>query len=236
MIQLRTVAVLASVLYAATIGSAYAVPVSFTQLTGLTGGSPAQTAVFQADLSGVGFSSLSAISIEDNSGGLGGATGQFSGFDLDAIILSTTDCADAACVAALAGIAAFNYPNALFTPGTQRAPADPKLFGTGPGGNTVDNTVATLGLFDANSTTAIPGADGFISMGDNGRLIFNLTAPVSTTGLFLYIGEVGDNGEVAAGNIRVFDRQIGVPEPATFGLLIVGLAGIGVMRRRRAAI
>jgi hypothetical protein len=67
--------------------SAWAVPVSFTQLTGLTGGSPAETAVFKADLSSLGLGTILSITIRDNSGGLGGATGQFSGFDLDALKL-----------------------------------------------------------------------------------------------------------------------------------------------------
>ena len=68
---------------------AVAAPVTFTKLTGVTGGTLAATAVYQADLSGVGGSILS-ITINDNSAGLGGSPGQFSGFDLDAIILSST--------------------------------------------------------------------------------------------------------------------------------------------------
>jgi len=213
--------------------SAWAVPVSFTQLTGLTGGSPAETAVFKADLSSVGLATILSITIRDNSGGLGGATGQFSGFDLDAVKLSTTDCADAACAAGLAGLAVFDFgAGTHFTPGSQRPPADPKLFGTGPTGNTMDNSVARLGAFDGNSTTAIPGADGFISMGDNGILSFNLTSAASTAGLRLYIGEVGNNGEVAASDIQVSSSRI--PEPATLVLLGLGIAGLAAGRRRHS--
>src|SRR4029077_19578567 len=144
----------------------------------------------------------------------------------DAIKLSTTDCADAACAQALVGLPVFDFAGAgtIFTPGAQRAPADPKLFGTGPGGNTVDNSVATLGDFDADSTTAIPGADGFLSMGDGGILSFNLTSSVSPSGLFLYIGEGGDNGEVAAGNIQVRDTP--APEPATLGLTALAMLAL----------
>lgn len=211
-----------------------AVPVATTKLTGLTGGAPMGTAVYRADLSSVGISDLLSISIEDVSGGFGGATGQFSGFDLDAIILSTTSCATAACAAGLGGgIALFDYSTSgtIFNAGTQRPVADPKLFGTDAGGTNVDNAVATLGAFDGNSTTAIPGADGFLSMGDFGKISFNLTSSISTSGLYLYFGEVGDNGEVAGSSITVSSTRV-VPEPTVLALLSVGLLGLGIARRR----
>lgn len=219
--------------------TAHAVPVGFTELTGLTGGTPAGTKAFKADLSSIGLLDIQSITINDNSGGLGGASGQFSGFDLDAITLSTTDCASSTCVAGLTpGIDAFDVfdfspSGTLFTPGSQRAPTDPKLFGTDGTGTQVDNSVATLGLYDGNSTTG-PSADGFLSLGDNGIISFNLTSSVAASGLNLYIGEVGDNGEVAAGNIEVFDRPVGVPAPAPLALLGIGLLGIAAWRGRAA--
>jgi len=211
--------------------TASAVPLTLSLLTGLTGGSLAGTAVYKADLSTAGLGSILSLSISDNSGGSGGSPGQFSGFDLDAIKLSTTDCADAACAAAAVGLAVFDFgAGTLFTPGAQRAPADAKLFGTGAGGNTVDDAVAELALFDGENTTVTP--DGFISLGDNGILSFNLTAATSTAGLlFLYIGEVGDNGEVAASNIEI--RSTRIPEPGTLALLALGLAPLGMRLRRR---
>jgi hypothetical protein len=206
---------------------------TFTKLTGLTGNpGAAATAVYKADLSTLGFGTVQGISITDNSGGTGGSPGQFSGFDLDAIKLSLVDCADAACAASAAGISVFDFlSGTFFAPGTQRAPVDAKLFGTGPAGNTLDDAVARLSLFDGFSSTVTP--DGFISLGDTGKIGFNLTSAVSTTGLFLYIGEVGDNGEVAASAIDLSQTPF-VPEPETYALMLAGLAVVATVAKRRA--
>ncbi|HZT55031.1 MAG TPA: PEP-CTERM sorting domain-containing protein, partial [Burkholderiaceae bacterium] len=153
---------------------------------------------------------------------------------LDAIKLSTTNCADAACAQAAGAIGVFDFvAGVVYNPGTQRAPADAKLFGTGPTGTTVNNTVATLGLFDAVSSTG-PDAAGFLSLGDNGSIAFNLTSAISTAGLYLYIGEVGDNGEVAGSNIELrHDPVPGIPEPSTYALMLAGLGAVGWLARRQ---
>jgi hypothetical protein len=206
--------------------------VTFTKLTGVTGGSIAQTGVYRADLSGLGINILS-ITIQDNSGGTGGSPGAFSGFDLDGIKLSSSSWDSASDAASDAGLGVFDFSpaNTLFTAGTQRAPVVPALYGTS-GGN-IDNALATLQFFDGESSTVTPF--GFVSLGDSGRVSFNLTSSVSTSGLYLYIGEVGDNGEVAAGTISVSDKPAAVPEPATllgFGLPMI-MIGLGKLRNLR---
>ncbi|MCU0561342.1 MAG: PEP-CTERM sorting domain-containing protein [Desulfobacterales bacterium] len=112
---------------------------------------------------------------------------------------------------------------------------DPKLFGTNAAGTGVDYVVATPGLFDANSTTR-SGAFGFLSLGDGGRISFNLSSAASSLGgLYLYIGEVGDNGELAAGRIEVSDKPVPVPEPASLILIGLGLLGLTGVRRKQKA-
>lgn len=203
---------------------------SFTKLSGVTGGAPAETAVYRADLSGLGLATVESLSIQDSNSGIGGSPGKFSGFDLDALKLSNSLVNDASLVNGLAGLAVFDFSplKTFFFPGTERPPVDSgNLFGSS-GGN-LDNSVATLGSFDGNSTTDA-SAFGFISLGDGGKISFNLTTPVSTAGLFLYIGEVGDNGEVAAGTITASD--VAVPIPATSYLLGAGLLCLVGFRTR----
>jgi hypothetical protein len=228
---LRGIAAASALLAGAT---SQAASVSLTKLSGLTGDpSAAATAVYKGDLSTAGVGSFAAITISDVSGGFGGAPGQFTGFDLDAIKLSTVDCADAACAAAAPGMSVLDFlSGVVFSPGTQRTPVDAKLFGTGLAGNTLDDSVARLALFDGVSTTG-PTAAGFISLGDNGQISFNLTAITSTTGLFMYIGEVGDNGEVAGSNFELLQNP--VPEPETYALMLAGLGAVGFLARRRRA-
>lgn len=218
--------------------SAAFVNLTFTELSGLTGGDIAGTGVYRADLTGLSLTSLQSITIEDAIV-LVGSAGQFSGFDLDAIILSYDFITEAASVNTLAALSVFDYSvaNTIFIPGYQIDPQEPKLFGTDASGNAIDNNVATLGAFDGESIATVPGADGFVSMGFGGTAAFNLLSPIiNFTGLYLYIGEVGNNGEVAGGNIRVSDAPVNaVPEPSTLLSLGIGLmALIGLRRSRRS--
>ena len=102
--------------------------VTFTKINGITGGQIAGTGVWRADLSEVSLEEITQIVITDTSQGFGGFTGQFSGFDLDVIKLSTTSTDNASEVNGLTGLNGFNFfpaanptaPGTLISPGTQR--------------------------------------------------------------------------------------------------------------------
>jgi hypothetical protein len=67
--------------------------------------------------------------------------------------------------------------------------------------------IAKLTSFDANNTTD-PTATGFVSLGDSGKIGFDLKSSIASgQPLYLYLGEVGENGEVAAGDISVSNRS-----------------------------
>ena len=225
------------------VSNASAEALTFTKLTGVTGGQIAGTGVYRADLASLTTVDLiTQFVITDDSHGFGGFTGQFSGFDLDAIVVAATSVDTAAEAKTLVTQPRFNYfpaatptsPGVLFTPGTQRAPTDPKLFGSVLGTPVVvDPTIATFGAFDANATIFAPFVKGFATMGDDGVLTFNLATPIDTTvpdfHLWLYIGEVGDNGEQATGG--AFDTR----PPAIIGNLSVQATAWSPCRNRRAS-
>ncbi|MEB3178255.1 MAG: PEP-CTERM sorting domain-containing protein [Nostocaceae cyanobacterium] len=195
---------------------------NFTQLSGVAGGNPQLTGVFRADLSQVGFN-IRSLLIVDGNNPTTGVPGAFSGFDLDAVKISTHRIDAASDINAIAGVNLFNFSDrgTFFFPGTQRPPVDDKLFGTG--GSRVNHAIATLDRFDANSTTD-SSAFGFVSLGNGGKIGFNFSNPIATgTPLYLYIGEVGDN-EFPSAEVLVTDQPVNIPEPATvFAISLMGL-------------
>jgi Ca2+-binding RTX toxin-like protein len=185
-------------------------------------GSIGGTGVYRADLFNLGFD-LNSLTIQDSGSGVGGSPGKVSGFDLDGIKLSNTLLTSASGINSLPGLNVFDFSplDTVLTPGTQRSTTSPILIGefSGTTNGLVNNGIATLAQFDAGSAIGDPGS---VSLGDGGKIGFDLISPVSTQGpLYLYIGESGNNGEVAAGNITVSSRGLfGTSDLSTdFGLL-----------------
>jgi Domain of unknown function (DUF4114) len=195
--------------------------ITFEKLSDLTGNPSAPgTAIYRADLSKVRFD-INSISISDGGTVTGGAPGRFSGFDLDGVLLSNTKIESAPEINTLNGLDVFDFSPArtALIPGTQRPPinpAQPDLSGTVNGN--INNIVATLGEFDSDPSTVVDR--GSVSLGDHGKILFNLKNSVSPTTepLYLYIGESGDNGEVAAGQIVVSDKTISDDLSTDFGI------------------
>ncbi len=214
------------------------VPISLALLPGETF---QDTGVFKAQLNGLGITELASITITDDPNSAG-SPGIWSGFDLAGIKLSNTDCLNAACADGLAGLSVFDFVNnVLFTSGTLDPTAgvlDPTSqcqAGTSGVGCAFDNSIATLGDFDALFDVSTGANSGFLSMGRGGEISFDLTSLISlSSDLFLYIGEAGNNGEALDGSVVISDLPA-VPVPAAvwlFGTALIGL--VGFSKRRRA--
>ncbi|MEQ1718391.1 MAG: choice-of-anchor L domain-containing protein, partial [Hyphomicrobium sp.] len=160
--------------------------------------------IFRADLSGLGID-IRSITIGDSGLREGGLPGIFSGFDLDAIALSTkflgsvdtTTNLNLSTTLPKLDVFDFNAASMHFNPGLHRENIDPSLVGTdfvGSLNGLVLQYFVDLGTFEATG----------LSLGDNGSIGFDLNRPVSTDGpLYLYVGETGAAGETPIANISV---------------------------------
>ena len=161
-------------------------------------GDTGDSGVFRLNLADSGLSSIRSITLEDDNI-ISGGTGAASGFDLDVIKISPTLVSSPAQVAALPSLSAFTFvdSNVLFQPGFLQPwqSGDPvvwnqnQLFGTS--GVSISFPSVTLSVLD--------GADGLgtgsLSIGEGGRISFTLNSPISPTGLYLYIADVGGGND-----------------------------------------
>lgn len=154
--------------------------------------------VFRLNLADSGLAAIRSITLEDDNV-ISGGTGAASGFDLDLIKISTALVSSPAQVAALPSLSAFTFasPTVQFQPGFLQPWqfGDPaiwnqnQLFATS--GASVNFPVATLAVLDGADGSGL----GSLSIGEGGRISFTLNAPISPTGLYLYIADVGGGND-----------------------------------------
>ncbi len=178
--------------------------------------------VFRVDLSTLGLSVIQSIIVEDDNK-ISGGSGAASGFDLDVVKLSPILTSSPTQVASLVGLNAFTFSDAevILKPGFLQpySPSDPlsfdqnRLFGTA--GSNVDFTIATLDTLDGEFSADIGG----VSIGEGGRIGFSLNAPISPSGLYLYVADSGGGND--SFRLRASDS------PLSFlpGLILEGTSG-----------
>ena len=186
--------------------------------------------IYRANLSELGFD-LNSIKLGDASGGFGGAPGAFSGFDIDAVMLSREERNFAAGDAdvfnhQMSRIDAFqfNLGAVEYAQGAKRYPAQAygsELQGTQNGLPRLGQ--ATLGKVDGDH-----GVDGHsaLTLGEGGTIGFDLNQTVSTAKpLYLYVAEAGASGETLTTGLTASSSRLEASSDLSTDLGTPGLAG-----------
>jgi hypothetical protein len=133
--------------------------------------------------------------VVEDSGAPTGANGSFTGFDIDGAVVSKTKCESADCVQKLV-IAKHTARPAqyVFIAGGIRNDsfAERTLQGSYASGLGIDESSATLGAFDADTS-----GTGFLSLGAFGTLAMRFAKPLSNDD-YIYLGDVGGNDKLLA--------------------------------------
>lgn len=188
------------------------------------------TRMYRADLSGLGLTEIGSVKITDSNSGIGGSTGIYSGFDLDAIFLDIDGLLSTASDRYFA--TTFLYAAGSVRPGPFASPSPSGGPLNGSSSSTqVDTVWSTLDAVDA-----IWFGAGSLTLGDGGILTAGFGSPIDIlSSLYLFVGEVsGDPGENVSGLIEISDE---VPDPAPIplpasALLLLGALGVLGLRRR----
>lgn len=176
--------------------------------------------IFRVDLSAAGLASIQSITIEDDNF-ISGGSGAASGFDVDAVKLSSNLLSSPSEISELEGFNVFNFSETgvSFLPGFLQpwqsgdslAWDRDQLFGTIGLGINFD--LATLDAVDGVNNTDL----GSVSIGESGKITFNLTTPVSTDSLYLYVSDTGGGND--AFRVTVSDT---LTQPIREGLTLFG--------------
>jgi hypothetical protein len=209
--------------------------------------------IFRADLAGSGLASIASLTIEDLGTGLQGATGIFTGFDLDAVFLDLDGNVGTSNDRHFASSYLFTVGTTISSNVTAQKPSKSRpgpVFGA-QDDTAINHKLATLDSLDAVSEANVNLAFGFLSLGRGGTLtlLFDTPVPVGDS-LFLIAGEVGGNGETLRAATLTGtpvppppggpSAPTAVPGPAALPLIasalgLLGWAGFRRGTRRRAA-
>lgn len=181
--------------------------------------SAADGIVYRANLTGLGFD-LNSLRLGDSGSGFGGGAGTYSGFDIDAVVLSRTrlDTIDSAAqfnaLARVPGLS-FNVADTEFTPGSIR-PGSPAT-------TVLNNTINGLPNFGVATLDRLDGLSASFTLGDGGSLGLDLTQTVDTDApLYLYVVEAGGAGETITSGFTASAGRLDAPADLNTDL---GLAG-----------
>jgi len=218
----------------AVIAVAAAPPVAAAPVTMSSDGTIGQTRVFRGDLTGMGLTTLDAVTVIGGSSG--GQPGVFSGFDMDFILLDADGNLGTTGDQILPTTASTVTQGTITPSGTYVATgAHPgPLFGLNLDG-TIDVATATIGTLDASyaNPLAVDTSSGWVTLGYDGS--FNAVFPETAIGdsMWLFIGEVGiDTTEGINANVRVPDAPI-IPAPGALMLCAMGTSLVTWLRSRK---
>lgn len=182
--------------------------------------------IYRFDLSQLAEQNVTSITIFDDRI-ISGGDGTASGFDLDFIAISEINTSIPSMVNDILVngdvLNVFDFSNGvIFTPGFKQPAVTPQwvgdnLFGTS-NGNEYDASQATLGIFDGDETVRFAGTrDTSLSLGEGGAVTLTLTSALSSSGKFLYVGDVGGGNDSAFVAFNVSSSDLGVDLIGTSG-------------------